>query len=406
MKILYLTTSFESLTLTFVAREINALRALGADIALLGLRSNANFAAAEPECDVAGCLHLYPLGAGALLAGVLKAACGRPRRFARAVRAALASPGDGPRVKLKLLYQLAAATTKIEAVEAAGITHIHAHLASPPGNVAMFLGLLTGIPYSFTGHAADLYREPESLDTKLRLAAGAVAISEYNLKHYRRMHPGLERVEIIHCGVDPEAFPFRARTSAGSPLRVLAVGRAAEKKGFVHLLDALAELDRRGVPWVGHIVGDGPLLPDLRRRAAELKLQRLELAGAQQQPRIRELLDRADAFVLPCVEAADGDIDGIPVALMEAMASGCPVVSTRISGIPELVVDRETGLLADPGDPRGLADALELLTADAGLYARLSIAGREHVAASFNQRTEAQRLLEFFHAMDQDQEKE
>lgn len=406
MKILYLTTSFESLTLTFVAREINALRRLGADIALLGLRRGAAFAAAEPECDISGCMHLYPVSAPRMLAASLGCAAGRPRRFFRAVRAALASPLDGPRTKLKLLYQLGAAAAKIAAVEAAGVDHIHAHLASPPGNVAMFLGLLTGIPYSFTGHAADLYREPEALDVKLKLAAGVVAISEYNLAHYRRLHPGLRRAEVIHCGVDPDRFAFRRREACGEPLRILAVGRAAEKKGFVHLLEALALLDRENVAWTGHLVGDGPLLPDLRVRAAELGLDRLELTGALQQPRIRELLDRADVFVLPCVQAADGDIDGIPVALMEAMACGCPVVSTRVSGIPELVVDGETGLLADPADPRGLADAVKRLVADPELTAYLSAAGREHVAARFNQDVEARRLLDFFRAMHREPEKE
>ncbi len=406
MKILYLTTSFESLTLTFVAREINALRALGTEISLLGLRRGANFTAAEPECDISGCLHLYPVSGPKMLVATLGCAISRPRRFFRAVRAALVSTLDGPRVKLKLLYQLAAAMTKVAAVEAAGITHIHAHLASPPGNVAMFLGLLTGIPYSFTGHAADLYRAPEALDVKLELAAGAVAISEYNLAHYRRLHPGLRRAEVIHCGVDPDRFAFRRREACGDPLRILAVGRAAEKKGFVHLLEALALLDREGMAWTGHLVGDGPLLADLRRRAAELGLDRLELTGALQQPRIRELLDRADVFVLPCVQAADGDIDGIPVALMEAMACGCPVISTRVSGIPELVVDGETGLLADPADPAGLADALSRIANEPELVAALSVAGREHVASAFNQRTEAHRLLDFFKAMHQDRIKE
>jgi len=401
-----MTTSFESLTLTFVAREINALRALGAEISLLGLRRGANFKAAEPECDVTGCAYLYPAPPLSLIAGVLRAVCGRPRRFGRALRAAFASPRDSLRVKFKLLYQLAAATTKVAAVEAAGITHIHAHLASPPGNVAMFLGLLTGVPYSFTGHAADLYREPEAVDTKLRLAAGAVAISEYNLRHYRGVYPELQRSAVIHCGVDPEAFPFRARVESGRPLRVLAVGRAAEKKGYVHLLEALALISARGVPWTGDLVGDGPFLDGLRKRAKELKLDQLAMPGALQQPRIRELLDRADVFVLPCVKAVDGDIDGIPVALMEAMACGCPVISTRVSGIPELVVDGETGLLVDPADPEGLAEALSRIANEPELVTALSTAGRGHVASAFNQRTEARRLLDFFEAMHQDRIKE
>jgi len=400
MRILYVTTNFHSLTLTFVTREVSGLRALGDDVRLLSLRRRAPYESAAPACDLEGCLYLYPVSGGRLAAASLRLLLTRPRRFLRAATLAFRSGLDPLRTKFKLLYQVLAATTIVNDVERAGITRIHAHLASPPGNVAMFLSALCGIPFSFTGHAADLYREPECMDTKLAAAKGLVCISEYNRRHYCELKPGLRDMAVIHCGVDPDEFKFRRRRRDDGPLRILAVGRAAEKKGYRHLLDALALLDSRGFAWTCRIVGDGPLLDDLKRQREELGLASLELMGAQQQDVIKELLVAADVFVLPCVVAADGDIDGIPVSLMEAMAMGCPVVSTRISGIPELIEDGRTGLLADPGDPEGLAAAFERLADDPDLTSELSIAGRDKVERDFNLKREVRKLHDFFRALD------
>lgn len=400
MRVLYVTTNFHSLTLTFVTREVSGLRALGEDVRLLSLRRRAPYESATPACDVEGCLYLYPVSALRLVAASLGMLLARPSRFLRAASLAFRSRLDPLRTKFKLLYQMLAATTIVNEVENAGVTRIHAHLASPPGNIAMFLSALTGIPFSFTGHAADLYREPECMDTKLGAATGLVCISEFNREHYMTLVPGLDRMAVIHCGVDPDEFAFEQRRGISGPLRILAVGRAAEKKGYRHLLDALALLEERDITWTCRIIGDGPKLADLIRQREELGLVPLELMGAQQQDVIKRLLAEADVFVLPCVVAADGDIDGIPVSLMEAMATGCPVVSTRVSGIPELIEDGRTGLLADPGDPVGLADAFERLARDPSLASGLSTAGREKVEREFNLRLEVLKLRDFFRSLD------
>ncbi|HOX24760.1 MAG TPA: glycosyltransferase family 4 protein [Candidatus Krumholzibacteria bacterium] len=396
MRLLYLTTNFHSLTLTFVTREVDQLRRQGHHVSLLSLRRRSAHEADRPECDLTGCLYLFPIPPARLVTGTLRTLVMRPRRSCRALRLALTSPAERWPTRIKLIGQLAAATTIAPLVSALEVEHLHAHLASPPGNYALFLSILTGVPFSFTGHAADLFRKPEAMRLKLRHAAGAVAISEFNHRHYLRWHPELARAAVIHCGIRLADFPFQARQRTGGPLRILAVGRAAEKKGFTHLLDALAILSSQRIDWTGHLVGGGPLLDDLRRQAASLSLRNLEIAGPLQQAEIRSLLAAADVFVLPCVAARDGDVDGIPVALMEAMASGCPVVSTRISGIPELVVDGRTGLLAEPGDASGLAAAIRRLADEPELAARLADAGRTHVAQSFNLETETSRLADFF----------
>ncbi|MEZ4389364.1 MAG: glycosyltransferase [Candidatus Krumholzibacteriia bacterium] len=395
MHLLYIATNFGSLTHTFIAREVTALRERGVTVDLLALRPARKAQAAAPECDLTGCRYVFPVPWWRVVTAGLGLAIRRPGRWSRAVRVALGSPGDGLITRLKLLGQLAVSATAVRTVESLRPDLMHAHLANPPGSYAMFLSLLTGIPYSFTAHAADLYRRPVGNRAKLIHAAGAVAISRYNLDHYRTLVPGYDRSAIVHCGVRPEDFPFRRREAAG-PLGILAVGRAVPKKGFGDLLTALARLTAAGVAWRGQLVGGGPLLADLRARRDELGLTSLEITGPLQQPEVRRLLDAADVFVLPCVPAADGDVDGIPVSLMEAMAAGCPVVSTRVSGIPELLDDGRAGLLVAPHAPEELAAALARLATEPGLAAELGHRGHERICEEFDVRREAVKLETFF----------
>lgn len=320
----------------------------------------------------------------------------RPGRLWSAVKVAFASRQDTLRDKFRLLYQLAVTLTCIGEVEAMAPDHIHAHLANPPGSYAMFLGLMTGIPYSITGHAADLYCKPVGNEMKFRLAKGMVAISEYNLNYYRKTCPDLGRAEIIHCGIEPETFAYAARGRFEPPLRILAVGRAAEKKGFRYLLDALQLLKDRRIPYHCDLIGGGPLLEALKEQQRDLDLADLVIHGPLQQSEVKAMLSRAHVFTLPCVIASDGDIDGIPVSLMEAMACGCPVVSTHISGIPELIDDGESGLMVPPENPLALADALERLYKDPDLTARISTGGRLKVETEFNLAIEGQKLERFF----------
>ncbi|MBC8424944.1 glycosyltransferase [bacterium] len=396
MKILYITTSFANLTHTFITREVDQLRRQGLEIELLALRRSLIHLANETECDIAECRYIYPVNLAKLTWGLATMLFSRPGRLCMAIRAAFASRHDSLKERFRLLYQLSATMTCVRDVEAMAPDHIHAHLANPPGSYAMFLGLLTGIPYSITGHAADLYCKPVGNDTKIRLAAGMVAISEYNMRHYRELHPDLRKAEVIHCGVELDDFTFKARGSLPLPLRILAVGRAAEKKGFRHLLDALQILKERQIPYRCDLIGGGPLLDTLKQQQLDLSLDDLVIHGPLQQSEVKAMLGRAHVFTLPCVIASDGDIDGIPVSLMEAMACGCPVVSTHISGIPELIADGESGLLVPPENPLALADALERLSADPDLTARISKGGRLKVETEFNLAIEGQKLERFF----------
>jgi glycosyltransferase involved in cell wall biosynthesis len=200
-------------------------------------------------------------------------------------------------------------------------------------------------------------------------------------------------MRIVHCGIDPAVFAFRPE--GRDPRRILAVGRLDAIKGFRHLVDACALLRDRGVDFTCDIVGSGPLGGELAARVAQLALEgHVRLGGARKQEEVRAMLAAAGVFALPSVVTPRGDRDGIPVALMEAMACGLPVVSTRVSGIPELVRDGVTGLLADPGDPVQLADCLQRLIERPTHGAQLASRARAAVERDFDIRREASKLRE------------
>ncbi len=193
-----------------------------------------------------------------------------------------------------------------------------------------------------------------------------------------------------------EKFPFVPRDQVNQPLRILAISRIVPKKGFQYLLGALKDLTDMGVPWEAKMVGTGSSLEDLKTQAAQLGLNALQFTGAMQQEEIRELLQTWDMLVLPCVVAPDGDMDGIPVTLMEAMACGCPVISTNLSGIPELVIHEKTGILIEPEDGSAVTNSILRLRDDPALFAKISRGGRRHVEAEFNIAVSAGRLAAFF----------
>jgi colanic acid/amylovoran biosynthesis glycosyltransferase len=273
-----------------------------------------------------------------------------------------------------------------------GVEHVHAHYATWPALSAWLCGRLAGVPYSFTAHAHDIFVDQSMLARKLADAAFAVTISEYNRRLMARFgDPG--RIHVIRAGVDPAALPFRARSvPREGPVRALCVASLQEYKGHAVLLEALAgsELLRRVEL---DLVGSGVLRAELEQRAAELGLaERVRFLGSLPEDAVRELFGQADLFVLPSVVARDGQMEGVPVVLMEALAAGVPVVATRLSGIPELVEDGRTGLLAEPGDPVALRDALERVVSG-GFEPELR-AGRELVEGDFDVAEGVKRLRE------------
>jgi glycosyltransferase involved in cell wall biosynthesis len=279
-------------------------------------------------------------------------------------------------------------------LEAMGVGHVHAHWATHPALAAWTVRALTGLPYSFTAHAHDLYVDRAMLREKVRDAAFVVTISEFNRRLLEEVcgPDARGKVHVVRCGVDLRAFAPAPRRAPPVPT-FACVASLRPYKGHAVLLEAAALLRARGLALRVLLVGDGPLRGDLEARVARLGIgDTVTFRGALAHEEIPEILASATAAVLPSVTQADGQMEGIPVALMEAMAAGVPVVSTRLSGIPELVRDGEGGLLVPERDPEALAAAMARLAADPALAARLAAGARRVVERDFDRARNVARL--------------
>ncbi|MBT2551634.1 glycosyltransferase [Arthrobacter sp. ISL-5] len=276
------------------------------------------------------------------------------------------------------------------------IRHLHVHFASTPTSVARLASAITGIPYSFTAHAVDIFVDTDDGDlrTKFAQAHHAVTISAYNLRFLRRRFPDVtSRLHLVRNGLDLDRFPYRDPRPLGATVRVAAVGRLVEKKGFQHLMPAAAELVAQGVPLDLRIAGTGVLAAELQSAVEQLGLaDHVRLLGPQTQDQVHELLQSCDVFVAPCVVAADGNADGMPTVLLEAMATGAPCVSTAVTGIPEVVHNGRTGILTTPGDPHLLAQAIRRMSAPSTDRVSLARNARALIERDYDVRQQAETL--------------
>jgi glycosyltransferase involved in cell wall biosynthesis len=279
--------------------------------------------------------------------------------------------------------------------------HLHAHFASTPTRVALFAHKLSGIPYTFTAHAKDIFAgDLEAFRVKLEGARAVVTCTQYNRDFLSKQYGPLcdGKLHCIYHGLDISQFKFSLsrRDEAGDPV-ILSVARLVEKKGLEDLIIAADILRRRGRTFKVEIIGSGPLRDPLKAHAQRLGLaDRVSLVGAQAHDAVCLAYQRASVFVLPCVVASNGDRDGIPNVLLEAMASGVPVVSTPVSGIPELIESGVNGILVPQHDARSLADAIEGLLASRELSERLVRAARTKLESSFSLEASAEQLLAIF----------
>lgn len=381
---------------TFVVREMNALADRHPDVELgLGSLFSSTTPFLHPSAERwLGRLHRPGIGeaAAASMHWLLR----RPAACSGAVAAVIASSWRSPRILLRSLVTLPLAAAHARRL-AGTADHVHAHFAAYPTLAAWLIRRLTGIPYSFTAHAYDLFVDQSLLDRKLSEARFAVAISEYNrrfLDRYQGSPP--TPVHVIHCGIELDQYPFAPRAiPADGPVLAACVATLEPKKGHEVLLEALAGGGAALARIELELVGDGPLRERLEQRSRQLGLSgRVRFRGSLNESEVAATLARADLFVLPSIIAPDGQMEGLPVALMEALATGLTAVSTRQSGIPELIRDGVTGYLAEPGDPSDLARALER-----ALSADLDPAlGRAIVEEQFDIRMSADRMYELLSA--------
>jgi glycosyltransferase involved in cell wall biosynthesis len=340
---------------------------------------------------------LYPLPKGGAALDILAAPLRFRGRFFAALWNALTGERESARVRIVGLWHFLVACHWAARLRREPVSHIHSQWIHSGGTVAMYGAWLLGTSFSFTGHAADLFRNRAALKDKIRRADFIICISDFHRRFFLENGARPEQLHIAYCGIDTSHFAPRPRNRAeGEPFRILSSGRLVEKKGFHVLIRACAILKDRGFEFRCTIAGSGPEEAALRAQIRDAGLDaRLTLTGqALKQEAIPDFMEGGDVYCLPCVWASDNDVDGLPQMLMEAMACGLPAVSTDLVGIPDLVIDGATGLLVPPEEAEALADALMRLARDPALAARLAAAGRSRVTQHFDLGTCLEPLLD------------
>ncbi|CAG0943868.1 colanic acid/amylovoran biosynthesis glycosyltransferase [Anaerolineae bacterium] len=406
MTIAYILKMYPRFSETFILNEILELERQGVDVRIYSLRKpddgrfHANLA--RVRAPVTYLPEYLPAEARRVFAAQRAVFRADPRRYARVLGYALS------RGNLHALKRFFQAVVLADDLRARPVTHLHAHFASSATRVAMFVRLLTGAPYSFTAHAKDIFLntvDADLLRDKIRAARFVVTVSAFNHAYLTRLVnqegssslDGLlprtemaippDRIHKLYNGIDLAQFD-PAADYVPHPQRdplILGIGRLVEKKGFDDLIRACAQLRDRGMVFHCEIVGKGPQEAALRALVAELGLgNQVRLVGPKSQDDVIAAYRRAAVFALPCVVGADGNRDGLPTVLLEAMAMRVPVVSTDVTGVPEIINPDVTGLLTPQNNAAALADALARLLADAALRERMGDAARAAVAQKFD----------------------
>jgi glycosyltransferase involved in cell wall biosynthesis len=392
-RIAYLTGEYPRVSHTFILREIEALRRLGAEVDTYTIRATPGDQHTGDE-EKAAFATTWPVQPNAKRPGVLLralAAADKKRLFSALKLAIRTRPPGTKAFAYQIFYWLQGAVLA-QRLRAAGTQHLHNHFANSSCSTAMLAAEIAGIPFSVTMHGPAIFFEPHwwRIDVKIARAAFTACIS-----HFCRAQGMIfadqahwDRMKIIHCGVTPGLYAPDPASARAPGKTLLFVGRLAAIKGVSVLLDAMAQLkdahpDARLV-----LIGDGGERKALEAKAAALGLSDMvKFAGYRSQPEVAAALQDADVFVLPSFA------EGVPVVLMEAMASETPVIAPRVAGVPELVEDGVSGFTVSPGDVDDLAAKIDALLSDPALRADMGRAGRAMVEAEFDVDAEAARML-------------
>jgi colanic acid/amylovoran biosynthesis glycosyltransferase len=384
----YLFERFPSFGQTFCYREVAELARQGVNSPIFAIRNPKGEPPQDWDQRIVERVHYLP-GEEQLLREVRQAS--KKGKLTEEVISALDEWGR--RTDFLRLYQAVYVGSRLQEI---GIRHVHAHFAGMAARTAFWIGKFFPITFSFTAHANDIFA-PRDFEIGLDKLADATRViiteTDYAEKFLRERFPDRgDRIHRIYNGLDLAPFA-RADFSSVPPL-IVAVGRLIAKKGFADLIRACRLLMERGKSFRCEIIGEGTLEEQLREQIAQLDLQgRVELPGAKPQHEIRTRLAVASVFVLPSVIDPDGGMDNLPTVIMEAMAAGLPVISTAVGGIPEMVIQNETGFLVPPGDVAALACAIERLFDEIGLARRLGERGFQRAKKLFSIEKNVRSLL-------------
>ena len=399
-RVAYIMSRFPRLTETFILYEILSLEALGVDVEIYPLLKERAHVVHPEAARLARRAHYHPFVSLRILAAQWYFIRRRPLAYFKVLAEVLAGTFGSANFLVGALGIFPKSVRFALEMSQQRVTHVHAHFATHPAVAALIIHRLTGIPFSFTAHGSDLHVERRMLDKKVEAATFAVTVSQYNreviiLTCGERVR---NKVHVIHCGVDPDFFaaPVPGIDGTGQ-FQIVCIASFEDVKGHRYLVEACRLLRDRGIDLTCHLVGDGPLKSVIAKQVAGARLEgSVRFYGACSRDQVAGLLSSADVMVLASVPTPGGKREGIPVALMEGMASGLPVVASAISGIPELVDDDRSGLLVAPRDAPALADALQRLRDDPSLRARMGRTGRAKIMEQFSLRLSALELTTLF----------
>jgi glycosyltransferase involved in cell wall biosynthesis len=384
--------------MTFIDREITTLRRMGVQLRVLSIRQPWTKLSAQQEALRQGVIYLMPIKWLALLGSHVYFPLRKPRRFFGTLRYLLTRPHPSIKALGMTLLHFGEGVYAAYLLRKDPGEHLHAHFIDRAATVALVASRLLGIPYSVTAHASDIYVNPVLLKEKLASAKFVSTCTAYNRSYLSQFGKDLfnHKLFCIYHGLELERYANGQRISSGRPV-ILSVGQLKERKGLSYLVEACRILRDRGIQFECRIVGDGPVRTSLEAQIQQLGLkEQVKLYGALTHEAVIDQYEQATVFTLPAVQGADGDRDGIPNVILEALAMELPVVSTQHSGVPEVVEDGVNGLLVPPEDAQALAGALEQLIRSPETRQQFGKVGRQIVAERFDPEKNTLRLLEAF----------
>ncbi len=379
---------FPRVSETFITREIHLLEQMGFSFWIFSMRNPQDHPIHGHIREIRSSITYLPEyvlpALGSILRVHARVFTQRPRVYLKALGDALWWNVKSPKSNVVRRFMQAGYLVGRYLPDPA-VVHFHAHFCHDPTTVAYYASRLSGIPYSFMAHAKDIYISDRAfLKLKLSRAQFSLTCTRANARYLDAMSD--RKTPVVYHGINCELFQYRGDDpQLEDPPIILTVGRVVPKKAHNTLLQSLIILRDRGLRYCWVVVGEGPLLPELKSRTLKAGLGvQVKFLGSITQEELVGWYQRASASALACQVMSNGDRDGIPNVLVESMAVGVPVVSTTISGIPELVEDGVQGLLVPPGDPKAMADALERILQDKNVLRAMGRAGRQRVEKSFD----------------------
>lgn len=394
-KVAYIMSRFPHLPETFILREMIEVERQGLEVALYPLIVQTQNVIHPEAQDWMARAHRLPWISGEILSANWRRFTTHPAQYASLFWQVFSGNLPSPKFFIRALAMFPKMIRMAELMQADGISHIHAHYATHPALAAWVIHRLTGIPYSITAHAHDIYVDRTMLAPKIHDAAFIVAISDFNRQFLAR-HLGewvLGKTHVIRCGIQPERYkPTQKQPS--ERFEIVSIGSLQPYKGQQYLVEACAILHQRGLNFRCQIIGGGELRSELEQLIASHNLQgQVILTGPQTQDSVAKMLGEADCYVQPSIITPSGKMEGIPVALMEAMACALPVIATQISGIPELVLPAETGCLVPEKNPEALANAILSYSANPDSAQTLAQKGRNLILNEYTLQDNISMLL-------------